>query len=265
MKIIPNNGNEYICIPNWQWDTLNAPWVDHDFYYIKGGKGQLINGDKKYLLSAGSCYLLSPFERYQVTGDKRSKLNIIAIHFDFADAKGIKLPLSSDQRPGFFYNIKDTPFFETLLQRVLSSLRGNKQQEANLWMNVLYIELLDNDKAIKIPGVSQILLNQIDNICREIQKRPEQIWSIKEMANSCYLSHDHFTRLFKKCTQESPKNYLLKVKIDKAKSLLRLTSNSIEAISSSLGYKDPGFFCRQFKNKTGTTPLSYREKGAIDI
>ena len=74
-------------------------------------------------------------------------------------------------------------------------------------------------------------------------------------ASENYLSH-----VFKKVTNYSPLQYIVRRRIGKAQSLLVYTSLSLTEISMRVGYDDPNYFSRLFKKLIGMTPRSYRQK-----
>jgi len=55
---------------------------------------------------------------------------------------------------------------------------------------------------------------------------------------------------------------ITKVRIEKAKYLLRSTSTSISRIAQDVGYADQGYFTRVFKKCLGETPKDYRRSAA---
>jgi AraC-like DNA-binding protein len=84
--------------------------------------------------------------------------------------------------------------------------------------------------------------------------------SISEIAAMCAVSETYFRRLFKKYSGLSPKEYILRVKIDKAKLILRETNLQVSEIAEMFGISDTAYFCRMFKKRTGVSPLIYRSK-----
>lgn len=74
-------------------------------------------------------------------------------------------------------------------------------------------------------------------------------------ANENYLSH-----IFKKVTNYSPLQYIVRRRIGKAQSLLGYTSLSLTEISARVGYDDPNYFSRLFKKVVGMSPRDYRQR-----
>lgn len=86
--------------------------------------------------------------------------------------------------------------------------------------------------------------------------QPFDLNSLSEMAN---MSTRNFSRRFKSAVGKTPLAYGVDLKIKAAQELLRDTNLNHQDISDHLGYKDNGFFARQFKQKTNLTPGEYRE------
>ncbi len=123
------------------------------------------------------------------------------------------------------------------------------------------------------------LLKAFDQLCkciyqnRNIQhtrifiKAKEFIWanynqdiSLKKTSEAvgispCYLSH-----LFRKEMGISFMEYLTSVRISVAKSLLKQTPMTILEVCLEVGYQDPSYFAKLFKNKEGAHPSEYRKK-----
>lgn len=83
---------------------------------------------------------------------------------------------------------------------------------------------------------------------------------VDDYAKMCNLSTSYFTHLFTSVTGFSPMEYKQLQRINIAKNLLSTTNLSIKEISTVIGFKDPLYFGRCFKQSTGQTPSSYRSK-----
>ena len=101
---------------------------------------------------------------------------------------------------------------------------------------------------------------------------PKYIEGIMEAINSGYAGHItlddlaaefnvskfHLSREFKKYTGYSPNEYLISVRINRAKELLRRTAYSVSEISQMTGCGDVNHFIQLFKSREKTTPAAYR-------
>jgi AraC-like DNA-binding protein len=82
--------------------------------------------------------------------------------------------------------------------------------------------------------------------------------SVVDMAQVAGLSRAHFSREFKKEFGESPHQYLMTRRLERASSLLRTTDYSVAEICFAVGLQGVGSFTTSFKRTYGQTPTEYR-------
>ena len=80
-----------------------------------------------------------------------------------------------------------------------------------------------------------------------------------EVAEYLHLNEEYFSRLFKKYTGYTFKDYDTMTRMDIAKMLLSSTRFSVSIIASKVGYDNFSYFSKAFKKNTGKTPQEYRE------
>src|SRR5436853_7884077 len=86
-------------------------------------------------------------------------------------------------------------------------------------------------------------------ITRHVRENPGELFSVDALARRAGYSVDHFTRLFSRVMSMTPKEFCIRVRIDRAKQLLRESTMGVEVIARTLGYADVFFFSRQFKQR----------------
>lgn len=86
----------------------------------------------------------------------------------------------------------------------------------------------------------------------------EVYFSLNTMAKEFDNSPAYLSSLFKNVMNISIINYVHKVKIERAKLLLKTTPKSILEISNLLCYCDTSHFSKTFKKLTGLSPIQYR-------
>jgi AraC-like DNA-binding protein/ligand-binding sensor protein len=85
--------------------------------------------------------------------------------------------------------------------------------------------------------------------------------SLKEIADISGLSAPYFSTIFKDEMGENLSNYLNRLRVEKASSMLRETDSPISGISVACGFEDQSWFSKVFKCYTGYSPSKYREHG----
>lgn len=82
--------------------------------------------------------------------------------------------------------------------------------------------------------------------------------SLDGISKDIYLSPVYLSKIFKEETGESPINYLIKIRIDKAKELLDKGELSVKVVARMVGYDDPYYFSKLFKKYYGCAPSKYK-------
>ena len=89
-------------------------------------------------------------------------------------------------------------------------------------------------------------------------QKPEHDYSLTELANYINVSPWHFLREFKKHTGLPPHSWLVQLRLQKARQLLK-QGWSIAATAHACGFSDQSHFNRHFKKAMGTTPTQYMQ------
>ncbi len=114
------------------------------------------------------------------------------------------------------------------------------------------------DKSPKLKELIQIAVKYIhNNFERDI--------SLADIAKFVFLSPSYFARAFKEETGVSPINYLLKVRVERAKELIVESNLKISDIALSVGFSNQQRFNEIFKKYTGMTPTQYKKKMLSNI
>jgi len=82
--------------------------------------------------------------------------------------------------------------------------------------------------------------------------------SLAELAAVAGMSTFHFAREFKRAAGSTPHQYLMKLRIERAKELLAKSEMSLVDVGCQSGFSHQSHFSRLFRKLTGTTPQSYR-------
>lgn len=103
----------------------------------------------------------------------------------------------------------------------------------------------------------------IDNAKNYIDANFHKDISLDDISRQMNLSSYYFSKLFKEETGENFVEFLTKVRIDRARELLKTPDLSMKEICSEVGYSDPNYFSRIFKKVVGQTPTEYRESNRV--
>jgi len=84
--------------------------------------------------------------------------------------------------------------------------------------------------------------------------------SVDDLASKFAIGRRHFDRRFKKATNNTPAEYIQRVKIEAAKKWLENSHKNVNEVMYEVGYNDTKSFRTVFKKITGLSPIDYRNK-----
>ena len=93
-----------------------------------------------------------------------------------------------------------------------------------------------------------------------IEKNVTEKISVEELAVRYAIGRRHFERRFKKATNNTPVEYIQRVKIEAAKKHLESSRKNVNEVMYDVGYSDTKAFRTIFKKITGLSPIEYRNK-----
>lgn len=99
-----------------------------------------------------------------------------------------------------------------------------------------------------------------DDVGSWLVERMAEPYDLDLLSDAFHLSTRTMLRKFKDETGESPRSYLQRARIRKAKRLLESTDWSLGKILGHIGYQDPGTFRRLFTDRVGISPADYRKR-----
>jgi len=82
--------------------------------------------------------------------------------------------------------------------------------------------------------------------------------TVADLAGAANMSRSHFSRRFRETFGESPHQYLLTRRLERAAALMRVSDWSVANICFAVGWNSVGSFTTSFRRMFGLSPLDYR-------
>lgn len=105
-------------------------------------------------------------------------------------------------------------------------------------------------------GMPTARLNRVLEFMRQNSAKETRLWELAQVAG---MSAHYFCDLFKKSTGLSPHQYLLRCRIDRAKTFLRSPELGISQVAKATGFTDQSHFTKVFRRIVGVTPTQFRQ------
>lgn len=150
----------------------------------------------------------------------------------------------------------------------------NNEMLINEYMNhslMLYYKIYDQEVIAKSSSLSFLNNQTRVEILRRLAIAKDYILSnyaeevtLDAISRQACLSVNHLLRTFKQAFKCSPHQYLIQVRLNRAKYLLRNTNYSVNEVVGMIGFECASSFIRLFKNSFNETPGSFRNKGLVN-
>lgn len=147
----------------------------------------------------------------------------------------------------FSYN--DGLFWESLLDFKTSTDAQNLIEDLLIYINQYFLNNLDNKYSAISKKIKQFIeKNYLKNI------------TVSTIAEKFNYTPNYISHVFKKYFSKTISDYIIELKIIKARELLTNKNNKIAEIAQTLGFSNTSYFCSVFKKYTLLTPKEYRIK-----
>lgn len=192
---------------------------------------------KQYIEDKDHAVLLPMGESYSLLGEARGSFPVINFTCEGSPFDSIiSFPIKNPER-----FIKE---YERML--ILGSYEGNRMKLISILYDILYNMLTTPTLNTLAPALKYIEKNyhnpRLDNTT---------------LAGQCRISEVYFRKLFSEQYKVSPKQFIIDIRISKAKQLLSEGNMKIIAVSEVCGFSNQYHFCRTFKSHVGLTPTEY--------
>jgi len=101
---------------------------------------------------------------------------------------------------------------------------------------------------------------EINRLINHLNEQFAEKVSVNEMARYVNLSPSHFSRVFKDETGVTPADFLVNLRVQKAKKYLMQNECTITEIAYNCGFSSSAYFTTCFSDRAGVTPSHYRKK-----
>lgn len=230
---------------------------DYQLLYIAEGKGHFKFNGKKYVIRKGNMFLFRPGQEQIYDLFKKDSPETYWVHFTGYDVERIlkeyNMPENTMTYIGTF---ADYAWYFRQMIRELQFRKPGFEQMLRLQLYQLFIVIGRNIRT----SVSEFEPpEEIERAIHFFETNYHTEIVIEDYTKSRFIKTCWFIRNFKEMTGKTPTQYIIALRIDKAKELLEASEYNISQISAAVGYDNPLYFSRLFSKYTGMSPKEYRK------
>lgn len=247
---------EQFCPPG----HFNGPTIreNYIFHFVISGKGFFETHGKTYHLTANQGFLIGdltpiyykadtddPWHYFWIifSGEQAEKFfsdldlspekPIYTAHPENGIYKSFKACMLAFEHPSSYTQLSS---FYSLLFELLQSVEGSAKQYSR-----------ESDEYVR--RATQYILNNFHS----------SYLRISDIALSIGIDRSYLSRIFTEKLGKSPRQYLLDLRMEKAKTYLQSTSYTVQTIANSVGYPEIGAFSKMFSRYYGVPPTKVRK------
>ena len=279
------------------WALLPRTIFDHELIVCYRGMIRFSIEGREYLLSPGDFLLIRPEVIHSASAESAEPVGFYYIHFtpagEAAQIEEVQVAaevrkaiggIVGEQREDLFFILPSSRYDSVLIPEYIS-LGVLRDETLTLFEKALYERnrLTVSSKAMIRLYLGQILLNvsrlylqgrHINPVLSEAGEIPRLLQQIiqymydhvyepvliVDICNDTGVSPQYVNRLFAKYLHISPAKYFNKLKIERAKDLMRGTNMRVKQIADAIGFQNAYYFSRLFRKTEGITPTAYITK-----
>ena len=247
--------------------------ADARILYVIEGSGTLFLEGVAHPLQAGTLALIGPGVVYRMELD--SPLELIALNFDytwqrrdleetlealppeaaemtekavFEDCAILSAPVILQEAQPFRDDL------ETLI-RICQERKCYFREEAAGLLKALLIRLVRTARLTDTEGDAMA-----DRLIQYLRKHYRENLTVEQIAAHFNYHAGHINRVMRRSTGTTIHNYLVRCRMDAAKTLLLSTDMTVSQVAEEVGIESEAYFCNSFKKLTGITPKEYRRR-----
>jgi AraC-like DNA-binding protein/quercetin dioxygenase-like cupin family protein len=243
------------CTPDYAIHRDNFPF--YSIEYVAHGHGEVTLKGRSFPLQPGRLFAYGPGISHHISGDAADPL--VKYFVDFAGTNATTLLRSCGLSPGrvsevFPANVL-SPLFDELVQVGLQV----RHESAGLCVKLLEcLALRIVGARTPLAGGETLAFATYQQCRRHIEQHSRRLRTLAQITGECHINNAYLCRLFRRYDNQSPYQYLLRLKMNYAAERLQQPGALVKQVAAETGFPDPFHFSRVFTSIFGLSPANFR-------
>lgn len=236
-------------------------------YFTSGTKGVYLMEGEAYPLDVPCFIVCRPGERHEYLYDREASSRHLFVHFGFEHAPEAKPALPFLEVGGICRIPSDNELLVGMMKQLIYLAYALPERTNPRGGALLLSLLMELGGELELPSQShgEGMPQQIVRAIKYMEDHLQEPLKVEAIANKVGWSHEHFTRSFASHTGRTPREMVLRLRIERACHLLMDERHSIKHVAFESGFSDENYFSRMFKEVKGTTATAYRKRYASPL
>lgn len=233
----------------------------HIIHFVTEGEGTLTIDHVTYPVGKNQAFVIPANKVAKYEASKTNPWKYYWFGFIGIKAREYIYQIMNTRETPVIIDIEDLSTFKEAIQTMVEvgksgiSLKNHFILQGNMYH--LLAALVETTKPVTQHTTAEAYIFQAQTYINKNFAQPIQIATI---ANKLGLHPNYLTAIYKKYTNTTPKEYLMKVRMAKAVDFLLHTNYQMKIVARSVGYTDSLAFSKAFRKYYGVSPKEYRGK-----
>ncbi len=243
------------CEPDYRINRRDFPFYSIEF--VARGRGTLSMMGQNCKLRAGNVFTYGPGVPHAISTDAADPFVKYFVDFTGRQASGMLRQYSL--APGAVVRISSPEAVLRIFDDLIANGNTGSRFSSALCATLIQQLMLKIAETIVVEDRSLTGSFTTYQRCREfIRDNARGLWTVKEVAEQCRVDEAYLCRLFRRYDDQSPYEYLMRLKMNIAAQKLKDSQMLVKQVAYELGYSDPFHFSRAFKRVFGLSPGAFR-------
>lgn len=232
---------------------------DYNFIYILRGRAVWVVEGTHWDMNVGDLVIVPPAVGH-CAFSKTKRITLQSVHVE------VYLPGGQDVfallNPPRFQHVPHRSRLDSYFRGIAGEFDRATQEGTVMmlpgWTHLIVRELIRHDAKSNLlkPRVANPL---VAKLLEELDRRICDSVTLSELAQRSGYSPQHLNRIFRQALGMTPLQYLLRMRMARAATLLREGRLAVHAVARQVGFDDAYYFSRLFKQHYGQSPTDYRD------
>ena len=244
------------CAPDYEIRRETFPF--YSIEYVARGEGRLQLGRRNHELRPGVIFAYGPGVSQHITATPQKPL--VKYFVDFAGTRAAAWIQDAGLAPGRVSQVyppnEIQPLFDELIRNGLRGTRHTPELCRRL-LDCLGVKLLEARAPLK--GADSLAFATFQHCRQFMQDHFQRLRTLEQTARECHLDTAYLCRLFRRFDQQSPYQFLTRLKMNAAAGQLQQPGALVKNVAADLGFTNPFHFSRVFKSVFAIAPEAFRK------
>jgi len=237
--------------------------LDHDLLIAEAGVSEFILNGQKIDFRRGIAILMRPGDVHEFKGYSGGDFILWYCHFDPVLHHGVNTEYFKGFPAVFAFGPK-TKAFISQLEEAVAEQRIQSPCHPILVRSILtgiiaYAVKICSVSTCAIPRLDPLIAGNVEKAISLMENQYGRQLTLSRLAAAVGFSQVHFGRIFKQSTGLTPMQYLIRLRVEKAKKLLLTSKLSIKEIALETGFSSVHFFTATFGRSQKISPGKFRK------